>query len=320
MSRPSVVFICPGQGAQSVGMGQNWMESHPAAAQTFAAADEVASFDDGVLLSDICFSGPPERLNRTDVSQPALFATAVASYQGLLENWGGAEIEATAGLSLGEYTALHIAGAFGFRDGMRLVATRGRLMQEAAEASDGGMIALVGADEEQAEAVCNEARGDDVLVCANFNAPGQIVLSGSKVAITRAEKSAQNMGLRSSVLTVAGAFHSPLMAPAAEGMAAALSEIEFQPLNCTVWSNVTGKPHEENNPELLKQRLVEQITSPVRWSQGCADLAEVIKQYGDTPEIHELAPGKVLKGLFRRIERSVEVVSHDQPETPQTSA
>ena len=320
MSRPSVVLLCPGQGAQSIGMGKAWMELHPAAAQTFAAADEAVTFSDGACLSELCFNGPAERLNQTDVAQPALFATAVASYQGLLENWGGADIEHAAGLSLGEYTALHLAGAFSFHDGMRLVATRGRLMQEAAEASDGSMVALTGADEDAAESLCADARGDDVLVCANFNAPGQIVLSGSKSACQRAVDMASERSIRATPLAVAGAFHSPLMAPAAEKMAQALEEVDFQPLSATVWSNVTGTPHEPDNPELLRKKLVEQITSPVRWAQGCANLAEVIEAEEDTPAVHELAPGKVLKGLFRRIERSVEVSAHDQPETAQKSS
>ena len=320
MSRPSVILLCPGQGAQTVGMGQTWMQASAASAQTFAAADEAVELPGGIVLSEVCFNGPAETLNRTDVSQPALFAAAVASYQGLLDNWGGAEIHSASGLSLGEYTALHLAGAFGFREGLQLVATRGRLMQEAAESSQGSMVALIGADEDQALQLCDSARGDDILVCANFNAPGQIVLSGSKSACHRAEQSAGNFGLRASALKVAGAFHSPLMAPAAEGMAAALAEIDFQPLNCPVWSNVTGKPHDPDNQELLKQRLVEQLTSPVRWLQGCQDLADTLGSAGEIPEIHELAPGKVLKGLFRRIDRSLEVVSHDQPETPSAPA
>jgi [acyl-carrier-protein] S-malonyltransferase len=153
-------------------MGKSWVDAHPASAQTFAAADEVVDLGGLGRLSNICFEGPADSLNRTDVSQPALFTAAVASYQGLLDRWGGAEVVATLGLSLGEYTALHLAGAFGFKDGLRLVATRGRLMQEAAEASQGGMVALVGADETQAVELCEEARGGDVLVPANFNATG----------------------------------------------------------------------------------------------------------------------------------------------------
>ena len=182
------------------------------------------------------------------------------------------------------------------------------------------MVALTGADEETAESLCTDARGEDILVCANFNAPGQIVLSGSKSACQRAVELAPERGIRATPLAVAGAFHSPLMAPAAEKMAAALQEVDFQPLSATVWSNVTGSPHEPDNPELLRQKLVEQITSPVRWAQGCANLAEVILAEEDTPAVHELAPGKVLKGLFRRIDRSVEVTAHDQPETVHESS
>lgn len=326
MSRPHVALLCPGQGAQAIGMGREWMNSNATAAQTFAAADESLEFDGGILLSEICFNGPAEQLNRTDVSQPALFTTAVASFQGLLETWGGVEVMAASGLSLGEYTALHLAGAFSFNDGLQLVATRGRLMQAAAEASDGSMVALIGADEDQAQATCDAARGGDILVCANFNAPGQIVLSGSKNACERAVAVASETGLRATMLSVAGAFHSPLMAPAAEEMAVALAKIDFQPLKCPVWSNVTGLPHEPNNSELLKQRLVEQLTSPVRWSESCGDLATTLfdsdsqAEPNNAPVVHELAPGKVLKGLFRRIDRSVEVHSHDQPETPKASA
>jgi [acyl-carrier-protein] S-malonyltransferase len=316
MQKPRVVLLCPGQGAQAVGMGKSWVDAHAASAQTFAAADEVVDLGGIGRLSAICFDGPTDILNRTDVSQPALYTAAVASYQGLLDRWGGAEVVATLGLSLGEYTALHLAGAFGFKDGLRLVATRGRLMQEAAEASHGGMVALVGADETQASELCDEARGSDVLVPANFNAPGQIVVSGSAAACDRAVEVASRMGLRASRLQVAGAFHSPLMAPAAEGMAKALEEVEIEPLSTIVYSNVTGEPHDPANPELLKQRLIEQLTSPVRWSQDCASLAAAL---GDTaeehrPNVHELAPGKVLKGLFRRIDKNVEVISHDQPD------
>ncbi len=321
MQKPRVVILCPGQGAQSVGMGRSWIDAHTASAQTFAAADEVVDLGDLGTLTNLCFNGPAEILNRTDVSQPALFTAAVASYQGLLDGWGGAEVEATLGLSLGEYTALHLAGAFGFKDGLRLVATRGRLMQEAAEASQGGMVALVGADEAQADQVCDLARGDDVLVPANFNARGQIVISGSASACDRAAEAAADVGVRASRLSVAGAFHSPLMAPAAEGMAKALEEVEFQPLNTVVYSNVTGKPHEPNNPQLLKQRLIEQLTSPVRWAEDCSALAATLRELPeeDRPSVHELAPGKVLKGLYRRIDKTVEVTSHDQPDSSPVS-
>jgi [acyl-carrier-protein] S-malonyltransferase len=305
------VFLCPGQGAQAVGMGQAWAAHSPAAASIFRTGDEATSLGSRPL-SEFCFSGPQEELNRTDISQPALFTCGIACHAGLLELHPAIETVAANGLSLGEYTALCIAGAFSFADGLRLVATRGRLMQQAAEASKGGMVALIGADEAQANELCAAAAQGDVLVPANFNAPGQIVVSGAMAACDRAVEVAGTMGLRATKLAVAGAFHSPLMAPAAEGMARALEHVELKPLAVDVWSNVTGLRHHRNDPATLKKLLVEQIVSPVRWAQSCTDLIGAVKAGGAT--FHELAPNTVLKGLMRRIDRSVEVNSHDQPQ------
>jgi [acyl-carrier-protein] S-malonyltransferase len=300
-----IIVLCPGQGAQAVGMGRAWRESSPAAGAIFAEADAVVGDRLGAPLSQICFEGPPDRLNRTDVSQPAIYTCSVACWRGLIERDGEPSIRATAGLSLGEYTALHLAGVFDFAAGLRLVATRGRLMQEAAETSRGGMLALIGADEDQARQVCERAAAGGVLVPANFNAPGQIVLSGDAEACERAAAVAEEMGLRATPLTVAGAFHSPLMQPAADRMAERLAEMPFEDPKVQVYSNVTAEPHESGNAELLKRRLVEQIVSPVRWAQTCQSLPE-----GDTIE---LAPGTVLRGLMRRIDRNVKVRSHEEP-------
>ncbi|MBL9140833.1 MAG: ACP S-malonyltransferase [Phycisphaerae bacterium] len=312
----NAVFLCPGQGAQTVGMGKAWAEASAAAASVLSTADEVIEFPahGSRRLSEFCFDGPQEDLNRTDVSQPALFACGIACHAGLSERHPGVNTIATAGLSLGEYTALCLAGAFSFADGLRLVATRGRLMQAAAEASQGGMVALIGADEAQAAALCADAAQGDVLVPANYNAPGQIVVSGSASACDRAVEVASKMGLRASRLQVAGAFHSPLMVPAAEGMARAMEHIEFRPLQVDVWSNVTGQRHARNDSTGLKKLLVEQITSPVRWAQSCADMIPAVRTASDVI-FHELAPNTVLKGLMRRIDRSVEVSTHDQPPT-----
>lgn len=310
----NTVFLCPGQGAQAIGMGQGWVESSPSAASVFRTADEGVSFPfaEGKRLSELCFAGPAEELNRTDVSQPALFTCGIACHAGLLERHPEMSAAAANGLSLGEYTALCIAGAFSFADGLRLVATRGRLMQQAAEASRGGMVALIGADETQANELCAAAAGGEVLVPANFNAPGQIVVSGSVGACDRAVETAGKMGLRAAKLSVAGAFHSPLMAPAAEGMARALEHVELRPLQIDVWSNVTAQRHARDNAPLLKKLLVDQIVSPVRWSHSCADLIGALKAAGEA-SFHELAPNTVLKGLMRRIDRSIEVTTHDQP-------
>jgi [acyl-carrier-protein] S-malonyltransferase len=300
--------LCPGQGTQTVGMGRDWFEASDAARTTFAEADEALVEALGSPLSEICFNGPAERLDQTDVSQPAIYACSVACFRALVERDGPMALCGAAGLSLGEYTALHLAGVFGFVDGLRLVATRGRLMQEAAENSAGSMVALIGAEESQAEAVCDQAADGAVLVPANFNAPGQVVLSGQVSACDRAATVAEGMGLRATPLTVAGAFHSPLMQPAADRMAEEFAAITFQKPNIDVWSNVTAEPHDRENMELLKQRLVEQIVRPVRWSQSCASMPA-----DATIEWHELAPGSVLRGLMRRIDKQKKVQSHDKP-------
>lgn len=319
MNSNSIVYLCPGQGAQGVGMGRSWRDGSPIAARTFAEADallaRLPSWARMKPLSTLCFEGPKEELDRTDISQPALFVCGVACARSLAEHSATTTLRAAAGLSLGEYTALVIAGALGFDDGLRLVAERGRLMQQAAEASKGGMVALIGADETQANQICAEAAQGEVLVCANFNAPGQIVLSGHATACDRAEKAAAALGVRCSRLSVAGAFHSPLMAPAAEGLSRALEPIQLHGPSCDVWSNVTARRHDGGNPASIKKLLVEQLVSPVRWSQGCENLIATVAADGGAM-FHEMAPGTVLKGLMRRINRSVEVTSHDTLASP----
>jgi [acyl-carrier-protein] S-malonyltransferase len=313
MSEQSVV-LCPGQGAQAVGMGRAWAEASPAARAIFDEADAVLGDRLGATLSSLCFDGPAERLDRTDASQPAIYTCSVACWAGLHDAAAGGaglpDVVALAGLSLGEYTALHLGGAFDFATGLQLVARRGRLMQDAAEASVGGMVALIGGEEADADAVCAEARGDDILVPANYNAPGQIVLSGSAAACDRAVAAAEARSLRATRLTVAGAFHSPLMQPAADAMAEVLAANEIRTPTTPVWSNVTGEAHVDGNVELLRERLVQQITSPVRWSQGC-----LLLPAGESIGHHELAPGTVLRGLMRRIDRTRKVTNHDQPRT-----
>ena len=311
------IILCPGQGAQAACMGRAWFEQSSASKAVFEEADRVLGSTLGAPLSEICFNGPAQRINQTDVSQPAIYTVSVACWRGLLQKRGDLPLRAAAGLSLGEYTALHIASVFDFATGLKLVAQRGRLMQDAAVASKGGMVALIGADDDQAQAVCDKAAQGEALVCANFNAPGQIVLSGAATACERAVAAASELGLKATPLTVAGAFHSPLMQPAADKMAAVLSGVSLQKPACEVWSNVTAAPHNADNwdaangggAELLKARLVQQIISPVKWSQTCSALA-----FGDQIEYHELAPGTVLRGLMRRIDRNRKVTNHDQPQ------
>lgn len=308
-----MIIVCPGQGAQTVGMGKAWADLSPEARGVFDEADTILGDALGAKLSTICFEGPAETLNRTDVSQPALYTCAIACWRGMSAQMGLAEGEApivsAAGLSLGEYSALHIAGAFSFADGLRLVALRGSAMQQAAEATPSGMVALVGADEEKANAVCDEARQDGILVCANFNAPGQVVLSGDAAACKRAEQVASDQGLRAVALQVAGAFHSPIMQPAADALAKALSEVAIVPPLAPVWSNVTAQPHAENE-DSIRAKLAEQLTSPVRWSDS---FAAMVEKY-ENAHVHEMAPGKTLAGMAKRINRSVKVQSHDGPE------
>ena len=300
-----MIVLCPGQGAQHVGMGQSWADYSADAKAIFERANGVLDID----LAKLCFEGPEGHLNRTDIAQAAIYTTSVACYQAL----GGDEVTAAAGLSLGEFTALHLAGAFDFESGLELVRLRGQAMQEAADASDGSMVALIGADEVQATELCDRAREDGILVPANFNCPGQIVISGLADACDRAVAVADEMGLRATALTVAGAFHSPLMQPAADRLAKALDDVDWQLPKVTVLSNVTAVPHEDSI-DSIKQRLVDQLTSPVRWSESMAWVLGHLEG-----ELVELAPGKVLSGLMRRIDRKIKVTNHANPPVEATS-
>jgi len=302
------VILCPGQGAQHTGMGAAWAESSDAARAIFERADEVL----GTPLSGVCFDGPDETLNRTDVSQPAIFVTSIASLEGWLETEGLARedlgIVAAAGLSLGEYTALCLADVLAFDDALRLVAIRGAAMQEAALATDSGMLALVGAEEDRALEICEQSREDGVLVCANFNAPGQIVLSGDAGAIDRAETAAEDGGLRTVRLPVAGAFHSPLMRSAADKLQEALDAAPIGEPAFPVMSNVTAQPH-DSSARSIRSLLVDQLTNPVRWA-GCG--AYLTGEYPGA-SFHELAPGKSLSGMMKRINRQTTVQTHAEP-------
>ncbi|MBC8309348.1 MAG: ACP S-malonyltransferase [Phycisphaerales bacterium] len=301
-----LVALCPGQGAQKAGMGKAWFDASPAAKAIFEEADAVIGNSLGLPLSEICFNDPNGEINKTNISQPAIYTCSVASWHGLREQGLVGDMVATAGLSLGEYTALHLAGVFSFADGLRLVAKRGQLMQAAAEAKESTMVAVMG-DDDAALALCDDAKeGDEILVAANFNAPGQTVLSGSVAACERVATLAEEKGVRATALSVAGAFHSPFMAPAAKGMREALAEATLLAPKIDVWSNVTADLH---SPETIADRLVDQITGSVRWAQSCNKMA---KEY-DGCSWHELAPSGVLRGLMRRVNRDVKVQSHDEP-------
>lgn len=307
MSNP-VFLLCPGQGAQAVGMAQAWCETYPEAQAVFDQAD--ASL--GYSLSKLCFEGPAEELNRTDQAQPALFTAAVACHAAMKAKQGLGEAVAMAGLSLGEFTALHLAGAFSFEDGLKLVSLRGRAMQDAAEASASSMVALTGGvEEELVVSLCQQAvEGLEgaVLVPANFNSSMQVVVSGSVEACEKVVPLATEAGLKATPLSVAGAFHSPIMAPAADRLAQALQAVAWSAPRVPVYSNVTGEPHTAD-PALIAEKLVDQLTHPVRWSQSMQHAAQAYPSAGFT----ELAPGKVLTGLMRRIDKSIKVTPCDQP-------
>ena len=287
-------------------MGKSLYEGSEEARETFQRADQVLGFG----LSGICFDGPEERLNQTDISQPAIYATSVASFRAAqaARVIDAASIAACAGLSLGEYTALHLAGVFGFEEGLKLVAARGRFMQEAAVASPSGMVALLGAEEGKVNELCRDAAGGEVLVPANYNAPGQIVVSGSSGACERLVKLAEAAGLKAAVLKVAGAFHSPLMQPAADKMAAELERVPFSPPKVPVYSNVTAQPH--GDVASIKRLLVEQIVSPVKWEQTARMLLAI-----EGARFVELAPGRTLAGLAKRINRRLPILSVDNAES-----
>ncbi|MEE2912261.1 MAG: ACP S-malonyltransferase [Planctomycetota bacterium] len=306
MSNDRLVVLCPGQGSQKAGMGKAWYDTSSAARAIFEEADSILGSSLGLALSEICFNDPNDQINHTNISQPAIYTCGVACWHALREQGLEGDLVATAGLSLGEYTALHLAGVFSFADGLRLVAKRGELMQTAAEANPSTMIAVTG-DDAAALSLCESAReADEILVPANFNAPGQIVLSGSVSACDRVAALASDQGVRATPLSVAGAFHSPFMDIAAMGMQEALAEVVFQPPKIDVWSNVTATIHES---ESIVECLVQQITGSVRWAQACTAMASEYDGYC----WHEVAPNGVLRGLMRRINRDVKVQSHDEP-------
>src|SRR5690348_3664804 len=253
MSKTALLFA--GQGAQVVGMGKDLALQFPSARTWFERAQAALGYD----LASICFAGPEADLTKTEHAQPGIFLVSWIAWQLLRERVGDIRFEATAGLSLGEFTALAVAGAMSFEDGLRLVRQRGRLMQEACEATQGTMAAVIGLDEKLTREVCAQAG----VALANLNCPGQLVISGETQKIAAACELAKAKGARRALpLPVAGAYHSPLMAGAQPKLAAELQRVTIQPPAVAVLSNVTAQPH--GNPESIRARLVEQVTSSVR--------------------------------------------------------
>jgi [acyl-carrier-protein] S-malonyltransferase len=288
--------IFPGQGAQFVGMGKDVAERHAAAREVFQAADRVLETE----LSAMCFDGPADRLNATDVQQPAIFVTSVACFRAAIATGLVSEADAVVmgGLSLGEYTALHLAGAMEFDVALRLVQRRGQLMQQAAEASRGGMLAVMGLDEAAALELCERAAASGRLRPANFNCPGQIVLSGDAAAVEAATALVGEFGGKGTALKVAGAFHSELMRPAAEALRAELAAAEIRSPRVPVMANVDASLH--TTPDSIRELLVQQVCGAVRW-QECM---QAIAAKGIT-EFCEFGPGRVLAGFNRKIDRNL---------------
>ncbi len=296
----SAAAIFPGQGAQLVGMGRDVAEKHSVAADTFAEADEIL----GTPLSALCFEGPAERLNATDVQQPAIFTASVALFRAGLDahRFRLTTFAAMGGLSLGEYTALHLAGAVAFADALRLVQRRGQLMQQAAEQAAGGMVSLIGGDEAAVLGLCERVAPLGRVQPANYNCPGQIVISGDKAACEEAARLAGEFDLRAVPLPVAGAFHSELMRPAAEGLREALEQCTFERPKLGVIANVNAEYH--GAPETIREWLYRQVTSPVRW-QAC-----VQRLIADgCGEFWEIGPNRHLTGMMRKIDRGAKTTN-----------
>lgn len=285
-------YVFPGQGAQFVGMGKDLYDNNPEAREMFEKANEVLGF----RITDLMFNGTEEDLKQTKVTQPAIFLHSVILAKSLGDVF---KPDMVAGHSLGEFSALVAAGAMSFEDGLRLVATRAMAMQKACEANPSTMAAVLALPDEKVEELCAEV--DDIVAPANYNCPGQVVISGTNAGIDAACEKMLAAGARRALkLKVGGAFHSPLMAPAKEELTRAIDATEFKTPVCPVYQNVDGKPH--TNPEEIKANLIEQLTAPVRWTQ---DVQAMIAD-GATDFV-ELGPGKVLQGLVSKIDRKMNV-------------
>jgi [acyl-carrier-protein] S-malonyltransferase len=293
MSKTALLFA--GQGAQTVGMGKELATQSPTAKAWFDRANAALGYN----LVSICFNGPEPELTKTEHAQPGIFLVSWVAFELLKERVPTLDFQATAGLSLGEFTALTAAGVMTFEEGLKVVRQRGRFMQEACAATQGSMAAIIGLNEAATREVCAEAG----VVLANLNCPGQIVISGASEKMAPACALAKAKGaMRALPLPVAGAYHSPLMASAQPKLAAELARVTLVPPKVPVIANVTAQPHE--SPEAIRARLVEQVTSSVRWEESMRYLVA----QGFTRFI-ELGPGRALSGFMKRIDKTVQILN-----------
>lgn len=286
-------FVFPGQGSQFVGMGKDLYDSNPLAKELFDKADEILGFK----ITDIMFAGTDDDLKQTKVTQPAVFLHSVISALCLGDEF---KPDMTAGHSLGEFSALVAAGALSFEDGLKLVAARANAMQKACEQNPGTMAAIIALPDEKVEEVCESvSKEGKVVVAANHNCPGQLVISGSKEGIAEACELLKAAGAKRALpLKVGGAFHSPLMQPAKEELQAAIEKTEVSTPRCPVYQNVDAKAH--TNPAEIKANLIAQLTSPVQWTKSVQNMIA-----DGATEFVECGPGKALQGMIGRIDKTV---------------
>ncbi|HWP83019.1 MAG TPA: ACP S-malonyltransferase [Bacteroidota bacterium] len=294
----TIAFVFPGQGSQYVGMGKDIYENSPTAKELFERADQLLGFP----LSRLCFEGPEEELRQTKNTQPAIFLHSIV----LTKLYTAFRPSMAAGHSLGEYSALVCAGSISFEDGLKLVRLRGELMQQAGTERPGTMAAVVGLDPGKLTEICREAEAEGIVQPANFNSPGQIVISGSVNGVRKAMVLAKERGAKLvKELPVSGAFHSPLMESAREKLKEALDRVEIHDAKIPVYANVTARPVHKR--EEIRELLCRQVTSPVRWEET------VVNMIADgATHFVELGPGKVLQGLVKRINGTVDVTGVDK--------